>query len=877
MLCVALALERPHGSGADASLRRMKRIARPNRWLPDALALLSLGSFIALLFRNTLFNPGVLAGFDLVNYFYPLKTYAARRLAAGDIPLWNPDLFFGSPFLANIQNGVLYPPNLLFSWLSFPDALLANTIGHFWWGALGMYLLVRLGWGCSRFAALLAGGVFAGSGFLGAHVGHLNQVQAAVWLPWLLLSLERAAGGSVVWLVLGGWLLALQLLAGHTQEVYYSLLTVGIWAVALVVLRRPDGWRLAPGAWRLGGPAGGRFRHRQWRTLAHQLPRIDTGLAPLIVLVVVVVNAAGLAAAQLLPTIELSGLSHRAGGLTLDEATALAVDRTHILESLLPTFWELPSQEVIGYVGVAALVVALAGLTHPLRLGRAVVLAGIAALAVTLALGRYTSVYLLLHDWLPAFDAFRAPGRWLFIVTVALAGLAGLGADAALRRWSGSAVQATGHGPRTAGPHRAALLTLALVAVVGGLALYAWRSLVVVAIPWLPHGRVVVLWSLVALLTVGLVLHAITAGPRWWHRLLLLGLVAGELLFAARPMEYQHSRPAEVYAWNPAVAQQLVSLVNDRSGTGGSTAATAAADSSFPLSRQSTLAPRLLSITDDDRVLELHRPELARVGVAAEAAVYTRYHEQLRPNLHLVFGLSSADGYDGGLLPLRAYAPLQQALASADGPVTTHHTLAVLARRGCTILTPSGLCSPDAAVRNGDALAVLGQYGIGYVIMERNFQPPGDWQRVSGTGASVALYRHPAPAPRIGVQVGGEAERSARVIRFTSEHVEVDVSEHGTATLILRQTPYPGWRVAIDDRPAVLGIGDDRLSLTVTLPATASRVRIWYDPWTWKAGLIISSVTILLNVGLSWTWVMVRRRRRTPRQARTAGAVARGP
>ncbi len=815
----------------------MKRIALATQWLPDALALLSLGGFIAFLFRHTLFGPGVIAGFDLVNYFYPLKTYAARRLAAGDIPLWNPDLFFGSPFLANIQNGVLYPPNLLFSWLSFPDALLANAVGHFWWGALGMYLLVRLGWGCSRFAALLAGGVFAGSGFLGAHVGHLNQVQAAVWLPWLLLALERAATGSPVWLVLGGWLLALQLLAGHTQEAYYALLTVGIWAVALVVLRRPNGWRV-------GGSAARRFRHRQWRTLARRLPRIGAGLTPLIVLVVVVVNAAGLTAAQLLPTLELRGLSHRAGGLTIHEATALAVDRTHILESLLPTFWELPNQEVIGYVGVAALVVALAGLTHPLRLGRAVVLAGIAALAVTLALGLYTSLYLLLHDWLPAFDAFRAPGRWLFITTVALAGLTGLGADAVLRVFgpqSKRSRDAPRGYPQQTGSHRAALFTLALVAVVGGLALYAWRSLVVVAIPWLPHGRVVVLWGLVALLAVGLVLHALTAGPRWWHRLLLAGLVAGELVFAARPMEYQRSRPAEVYAWQPAVAQQLVSLVTDRNG----------------------LAPRLLSVADEDRVLELHRPELARAGVAAEAAVYTRYYEQLRPNLHLLFGLSSADGYDGGLLPLRAYAPLQQALASADGPVTTHHTLAILARRGCTILTPPGLCSPDAVpARNGGALAVLGQYGIGYVIMERDVRPPGGWERVAGAGESVALYRHPAPAPRIGVRADGEAEQPAHVIRFTPEHIEVDVSEQGAATLILRQTPYPGWRVTIDDRPAVLGTNADGLALTVALPAAASRVQIRYDPWTWKAGLAISSVTILLNVGLTWTWMMARRRRR---------------
>ncbi len=794
--------------------------------LPDALAVLSLGGFIAFLFRNTLFGPGVIAGFDLVNYFYPLKTYAARRLAAGDIPLWNPDLFLGSPFLANIQNGVLYPPNLLFSWLSFPDALLANTVGHFWWGAFGMYLLVRLGWGCSRVAALLAGGVFAGSGFLGAHVGHLNQVQAAVWLPWLLLALERATAGSVGWLVVGGWLLALQLLAGHTQEVYYSLLTMGIWSVALVVLRRPDGWQMG------------------------RLPKLLLLRPPIIALAVVTINAAGLAAAQLLPTIELSGLSHRAGGLTLNEATALSVDRTHILESLLPTFWELPSQEVIGYVGVAALVVALAGLTHPIRLGRAVVLAGIAVLAVTLALGRYTSLYFLLYEWLPAFDAFRAPGRWLFIMTVALAGLAGLGADAVLRRWSVVSGQWSGNGDRAPGLHRASLFTLALVAVVGGLALYAWRSLVVVAIPWLPHARVVVLWSLVALLAVGLVLHAMTSGPRWWHRVLLLGLVAGELVFAARPMEYQRGRPAEVYAWTPAVAQQLVSLKADN-----------------------PLAPRLLSVGDENRVLALHRPELTRAGVAAEAAVYTRYHEQLRPNLQLIFGLSSADGYDGGLLPLRAYAPLQQALAAADDPVTTHHTLAVLARRGCTILTPSGLCSPDEVpAGNGDALAVLGQYGIGYVIMERGVRPPGGWERVSGTGASVALYRHPAPAPRIGVQVDGEAEQPARVIRFTPETVEVDVSEHGAATLTLRQTPYPGWRVAIDDRPATLDVDADRLALMVALPATASRVRIWYDPWTWKAGLIVSGVVILLNVGLSWTWVMARRWRRTPR--RDKGSVA---
>ena len=771
----------------------MRYASRTARWLPDALALTALGGFVALLFRQTLFGRGVLAGFDLVNYFYPLKTYAARRLAAGDVPLWNPDLFFGSPFLANIQNGVLYPPNALFSWSSFPTALLTNTVGHFCWGALGMYLLVRLGWGGSRSAALIAGSIFAGSGYLGAHAGHLNQVQAAVWLPWLLLALERAASGSAVWLVLGGWLLALQLLAGHTQEVYYSLLVAGIWTVVLAVLRRPGSV-----SW-----SGG-------------LPRTAGVLVPVIALTAAGLNAAGLAAAQLLPTLELSGLSHREGGLTLDEATAFSVDRTHILESLLPTFWGLPSQEVIGYVGVTALVVALAGLTGSARLGRAVALAGIAALAVALSLGRYTSLYLLLHGWLPAFDSFRVLGRWLFVATFALAGLAGLGADAVL-------------GPRSrqTGTHQAALFSLALLAVVGGLALYAWRSLAVVAIPWLPHGRVVVIWSLVALLVVGLVLNALITRPRWWHRLLMVGLVAGELLFAARPMEYQDGWPAAIYEWTPAVAQQLASL-----GAGD------------------PAAPRLLSLADEDRMKAPHSEALTRAGVPPEAARYTRFRAVLRPNLHLSFGLSGADGYDGGLLPLRSYAPLQQAIVGSTAEVVSHHTLATMA--------------PDRADAD-----TLNRLGIGYVVADRDSPPLDGWERVQGLD-TVALYRHPSPIPRIGIRISRESEQPAHLLRFAAEEIEVDVSGQGVATLVLRQTPYPGWRASIDDGPAALVVGDDQLSLTVALPAAAERVRIWYDPWAWRVGVMVSLATILLNVALPWIWVVIRRHRQTPYKARTA-------
>jgi len=41
----------------------------------------------------------------------------------GRIPLWNPYLFMGAPFLANSQAGVLYPLSLLMAWLPTTRAI----------------------------------------------------------------------------------------------------------------------------------------------------------------------------------------------------------------------------------------------------------------------------------------------------------------------------------------------------------------------------------------------------------------------------------------------------------------------------------------------------------------------------------------------------------------------------------------------------------------------------------------------------------------------------------------------------------------------------------------------------------------------------------
>ena len=52
-------------------------------------------------------------GGDLVSFLFPTYRFAAHTLSQGRLPLWNPHLYGGAPFIGDIQAGFLYPPNLL--------------------------------------------------------------------------------------------------------------------------------------------------------------------------------------------------------------------------------------------------------------------------------------------------------------------------------------------------------------------------------------------------------------------------------------------------------------------------------------------------------------------------------------------------------------------------------------------------------------------------------------------------------------------------------------------------------------------------------------------------------------------------------------------
>ena len=77
----------------------------------DLVALAALAALSIIFFWKIALTNLILVGVDIFTYFYPYRAAVNEALAAGRLPLWNPDLFMGAPLLANAQAGALYPLN----------------------------------------------------------------------------------------------------------------------------------------------------------------------------------------------------------------------------------------------------------------------------------------------------------------------------------------------------------------------------------------------------------------------------------------------------------------------------------------------------------------------------------------------------------------------------------------------------------------------------------------------------------------------------------------------------------------------------------------------------------------------------------------------
>ncbi len=565
------------------------------------------------------FTESVLTDFDLFAYFYPYWEHRAAAFREGRLPLWNPYLFTGVPFLANPQAGVLYPLNWPFSWLSAPRAVAWSYLVHLWIAGAGLYALMRSGVSCGALAAGLGAVVFALGGLLAAQAGHINQVQAAAWLPWLVLALLKAGKpSSWRWALAGACLYALQFLAGHPQQVF---ITSG--GLALVA-----GYAIVTGGKALSGrvsAANGFFAGVPNDGGAAQ-PLLGRAV-PVVHLALIVLLGLGVAAAQVLPTLELARESVRSGGLSYASAVSFSLPPPEFVRAFLPTYGDQPASEYVAYVGVVALLVAWLGfwLGRPARI--AYLFALIAFTGWFLAWGRFNPFYQLFYDYVPGFDLFRAPSRWLLLYGFGVAGLAGMGAEAVL----GFRGQAN--------PRRTAVGVVLLVLAAGlTLAIRVTGGLT------LPPPASFLSWAVALTMAIGCLVLALL-GKRGISAAAISVLVLTELFFARSPLPIANPAPPAAY---PSIRPALAHILQDPGSY------------------------RVLSIADpgyepgDMEELRAALPEFSSARLQ-EFVAASKYLETLTPNIPLRFGIATLDGYDGGLLPLKRYAAMKAELLSTAG------------------------------------------------------------------------------------------------------------------------------------------------------------------------------------------------------------------
>lgn len=333
------------------------------------------------------------------------------------IPSWDDSGFGGRPRVGNPQSGSFYPPSWLPRWVGGPSAMTWLTLGHLAWAAAGTFLLSRSR-GVSSVASAVAGTCFACSPYLIAHTfeGHYPHVWGVSWYPWALwayigVSRGRSAGYFVLPLVL-----ALAFLTGHPQEWYLLGLILGGWTLAEALLR------------------AARARHPDWLRIP-----LFLGLAFALSL--------AMCAVDLIPQLRASSWLLHHQRATLESTSHYCLRTANLFQLFSPFALGAPHDyfgrdnywETLFSFGVLPLILAVAGVAgrgdRRLRLGFGL----LGLLSAVFAAGSRLGLFSLVFLTIPGMSAFRVPARSLFMTSLAVAVLAGLGVDA-IRDFVGSRV-----------------------------------------------------------------------------------------------------------------------------------------------------------------------------------------------------------------------------------------------------------------------------------------------------------------------------------------------------------------------------------------------------------------------------------------------------
>lgn len=242
---------------------------------------------------------------DTIKQFYPWKIFFVDMLRQGVLPLWNPYSFSGMPFIANVQSGVFFPLNIVYLFVPVLVGWIGNILGQLFLFGAFFYLFLRSE-KLSRLASVFGAVVGMNLSYITLWHWQLVITQSALFLPLILYFVNRFAQEKKnTHLLFVSILITIGFLGGHAQTTIYVYLIFFLFSLFKGV--------------------------------------------PFKKIVVVSLIPVGLAAVQIIPSIETYLLSAREGIATKDLFAPFVFHWKNIITVLAPDFFGNPSSR--NYVG----------------------------------------------------------------------------------------------------------------------------------------------------------------------------------------------------------------------------------------------------------------------------------------------------------------------------------------------------------------------------------------------------------------------------------------------------------------------------------------------------------------------------------------------
>ena len=168
---------------------------------------------------------------DIISQIYPWKIFAVDSLKNGQIPLWNPYSFSGTPHLANYQSAVLSPFNLFFFIFSNIDAWTIIVLLQPLLTGIFTYIFVK-SLNVGKTGSLISGISFMFSGFMTTWMGYATLGYAILFLPLALFAIQKVfETKKLLFLVLLSLTIPLSSFSGHFQTSLYLLVFLGLFVI----------------------------------------------------------------------------------------------------------------------------------------------------------------------------------------------------------------------------------------------------------------------------------------------------------------------------------------------------------------------------------------------------------------------------------------------------------------------------------------------------------------------------------------------------------------------------------------------------------------------------------------------------------------------